>query len=117
LAAQDACQTKENDDYFPDIFPWEEETQKVDPALIAQDWNLIKNTMWNYVGLVRSRQRLLRARTILRHLQSEIDQFYQKAEMSQKILELRNGVQTALAVTQATLEDRISRGAHYVIDD
>jgi len=117
LAAQDVCQTKENDDYFPDIFPWEEETQKVDPALIAQDWNLIKNTMWNYVGLVRSRQRLLRARTILRHLQSEIDQFYQKAEMSQKILELRNGVQTALAVTQATLEDRISRGAHYVIDD
>ena len=117
LAAMDASTPKENDEYFPDIFPWDEETEPVDPALIAQDWNLIKNTMWNYVGLIRSRQRLLRARTILRHLQSEIDQFYQKAKMSQKILELRNGVQTALAVTQATLEDRISRGAHYVIDD
>ena len=73
--------------------------------------------MWNYVGLVRSHQRLHRARTILRHLQSEIDQFYHKAKMSQRILELRNGVQTALAVTQATIEDRVSRGAHYVVDD
>ena len=73
--------------------------------------------MWNYVGLVRSRQRLLRARTIFRHLQSEIDQFYQKAKMSQKILELRNGIQTAIAVTQATLEARVSRGTHYVVDD
>jgi L-aspartate oxidase len=117
LAAEDACRQKEGDDYFPDIFPWQDETDPVDPALIAQDWMLIKNTMWNYVGLVRSRQRLHRARTILRHLQSEIDQFYHKAKMSRRILELRNGVQTALAVTQATIEDRVSRGAHYVVDD
>ncbi|GAG61437.1 unnamed protein product, partial [marine sediment metagenome] len=26
----------------------------VDPALISQDWNFIKSTMWNYVGLVRT---------------------------------------------------------------
>jgi L-aspartate oxidase len=117
LAAEDACRPKDGDDYFPNIFPWEDETDPVDPALIAQDWMLIKNTMWNYVGLVRSHQRLHRARTILRHLQSEIDQFYHKAKMSQRILELRNGVQTALAVTQATIEDRVSRGAHYVVDD
>jgi len=117
LAAIDAVEYKENDDYFPDIFNWTDETEQVDPALIAQDWTQIKNTMWNYVGLIRSRQRLIRARTILRHLQSEIEQFYQKARMSTQILELRNGVQTALAVTQATLEDRVSRGTHFIVDD
>ena len=117
IAALNAIEFNDNDFYFPDIFEWKDETDPVDPALLSQDWTQIKNTMWNYVGLVRSRQRMLRARTTLRHLQSEIEQFYQKAKMSTGILELRNGVQTALAVTNATLEDRVSRGAHYIIED
>ena len=74
----------------------------------------IKNTMWNYVGLVRTRDRLSRAKLILRHLQSEIEEFYQKAKITREILELRNGVQTALSVISATLESRESRGTHYI---
>ena len=70
--------------------------------------------MWNYVGLVRTRQRLLRATTILRHLQTEVEQFYQKARMTKEMIQLRNGVQTAIAVTSATLETRVSRGSHYI---
>lgn len=117
LSAMEVSEKRAGDEYFPEIFPWQDETEPVDPALIAQDWMQIRNTMWNYVGLIRTRQRLLRARTILRHLQSEVEQFYQKAKMSTEILELRNGVQTAIAVTQATLEDRVSRGAHYILED
>ena len=70
--------------------------------------------MWNYVGLIRTRQRMLRAQTTLRHLQSEIENFYQKTTMSKQIIQLRNGVQTAMAVTLAALESRVSRGAHYI---
>ncbi|MFN3782181.1 MAG: L-aspartate oxidase, partial [Candidatus Kapaibacteriota bacterium] len=70
----------------------------MDPALIAQDWLTIKNTMWNYVGLVRTRERLMRATTTLRHLQTEIERFYQKAKMNKDILQLRNGIITAIAV-------------------
>lgn len=117
ISAMDSVKFVESDSYFPEIFEWVDETEAVDPALISQDWTQIQNTMWNYVGLVRSRSRLVRARTILRHLQSEIETFYQKAKMSTPILELRNGVQTALAVTNATLEDRVSRGAHYIKED
>lgn len=113
-AANDAVNFLKEDDYFPEIFPWEFENEYMDPALIAQDWLTIKNTMWNYVGLIRTRQRLMRARTILRHLQSEIEQFYQKAQMNMQLVQLRNGVQTAIAVTYDTFEDRISRGAHYI---
>ena len=72
--------------------------------------------MWNYVGLVRTQQRLSRAKTILRHLQTEIEQFYKKAKMTKSIVELRNGVQSAMAMTTATLEDRVSRGTHYLKD-
>jgi L-aspartate oxidase len=117
MAGTDCSQMTDHDDYFPEIFPWKDEEEKTDPALIAQDWLTIKNTMWNYVGLVRSRQRLLRARTILRHLQSEIEQFYQKAKMTRRMIQLRNGVQTAIAVAQAALESGMSLGAHYLHEE
>jgi L-aspartate oxidase len=113
-AGVDASELSKRDEYIPEIFPWKEEYDEIDPALIAQDWLTIKNTMWNYVGLVRTRQRLMRATTILRHLQNEIEQFYQKAKMNKDILQLRNGIITAIAVTNATIEDKVSRGSHYI---
>ncbi len=113
-AGLDAANITKSDEYIPPIFPWKDEVEEIDPALIAQDWLTIKNTMWNYVGLVRTRQRLIRATTILRHLQNEIEQFYQRAKMSKDIIQLRNGIITAIAVTNATIEDKVSRGAHYI---
>lgn len=104
------------EDYYPDIWEWKDRNQIIDPALIAQDWLNIKNSMWNYVGLVRTKQRLLRARTIFRHLQSEIEQFYQQAKMTKSIIQLRNGMQSAIAITQATIETRENKGAHYLIN-
>jgi L-aspartate oxidase len=45
---------------MPDWQP--RETQNVeDPALILQDWTAIQHTMWNYVGIVRTSERLKRA--------------------------------------------------------
>ncbi len=100
----------------PDIRPWVEETGAVDPALILQDWLTIKYTMWNYVGLVRTEVRLLRAKEILRELQQEIETFYARARLDDELIGLRNGVQAALAVLYAALENRISRGCHYRAD-
>ena len=72
--------------------------------------------MWNYVGLIRTRQRLHRAQGMLRRLQNEIEEFYQSARLNPEIIGLRNGVQTALAITQAAIEDRTSKGCHFVSD-
>ena len=114
VAGNDAADHSDGSNYFPEIYSWEDGNEFVDPALIAQDWITIKNTMWNYVGLIRTRQRLIRATTILRHLQTEIEQFYQKVKMTKAIIQLRNGVQTAIAVTFATLETRVSKGSHHI---
>lgn len=114
-AGEAAAKNIKSDAYFPELSPWKCFEDYIDPALIRQDWLTIKNTMWNYVGLVRTRQRLLRATTTLRHLQSEVEQFYQQAKMTKEIIQLRNGIQTAIAVTSATLESRTSRGTHYII--
>jgi len=102
--------------YFPDIAPWQYETEPVDPALVAQDWLTVRQTMWNYVGLVRNRRRLDRAHEIIRELQLEIGRFYARAELSDALISLRNGVQTALAVLLAAIESRESRGCHYRTD-
>jgi len=102
--------------YLPDIAPWEYETEAVDPALVAQDWLTIRQTMWNYVGLVRTRPRLDRAQQILRELHLEVGRFYARAELSDGLISLRNGVQTALVVLLAAIEARESRGCHYRAD-
>jgi len=107
---------KNKDYYFPPIAPWKQEKEIVDPALIYQDWLTIKYTMWNYVGLTRSTKRLERARHILRQLQQEVEEFYKKGILSDALIGLRNGVQTAIAVLFAAEENRDSRGCHYRID-
>jgi len=98
---------------FSAVRPWQPEHEPVDPALIAQDWMVIRHTMWNYVGLLRSERRLDRAGRILSELQVEIEDFYRRGTMSDALIGLRNGVQTALAIRRAASDNRISRGSHY----
>ena len=105
-----------DDVYFPRIAEWRYEREPVDPALIAQDWLSIQQTMWNYVGLIRSTKRLNRAHETLRELDIEISRFYEKAEISDAMIGLRNGIQTALTILLAAMECRQSRGCHYRID-
>ncbi len=88
----------------------------IDPALINQDWNLLKNIMWNYVGAIRSKKRLRRAIIDLYNLREDIENFYRDAKLSRNIIELRNAVQTGLIVAQQALANRESIGAHYRID-
>ncbi len=99
---------------IPTIKTWINASEQIDSALVAQDWLTIKNTMWNYVGLVRTRERLQRAQRVLRNLQHDIEKIYQKAQLTPEIIGLRNGIQVAVAITTAALEDRVSRGCHYV---
>ncbi len=101
----------------PEIYPWEYEHEEIDLALITQDWETIRHIMWNYVGLVRTPKRLHRARTMLRQLQMEVEDFYKSAALSDGIIGLRNGIQTALAILFAAGEARESRGCHYLSTD
>ena len=114
IAGKNAATYTENHTH-PPTNDWIQEKEIIDPALIAQDWFIIKNTMWNYVGLVRTRDRLHRAHHILRNLQYDIEQFYQKAELTPAIIGLRNGIQTAIAITSAAIADRQSKGCHHIV--
>lgn len=87
-----------------------------DPALIAQDWTAIRNTMWNYVGINRSTARLRRAFEDLRDLERHLHDFYRRTTLSKALIDLFHGSRTAYIITQAALRNRKSLGCHYRTD-
>jgi L-aspartate oxidase len=84
-----------------------------DPALILQDWTTIQNTMWNYVGIVRTYERLKRAVADMRELGNRLTKFYHEATISKSIVELFHGQQMAMIVADAAIRNPVSRGAHF----
>lgn len=85
-----------------------------DPALIAQDWVSIKSTMWNYVGIVRTVQRLKIAIEDLRHMYLRIEEFYRDTPVSKDIISLFHGTQSAILVADAAFRNRKSIGCHFI---
>ena len=119
-AAQDIASKLSNDKPpNPELIPqWRESgTASPDPALIAQDMTSIQYMMWNYVGLVRSANRLQRALHELRHLETEIEDFYRNSKVTVELLGLRNAVRTAVIVAMAAWENKQSVGCHYREDE
>ncbi|THB77651.1 MAG: L-aspartate oxidase [Desulfobulbaceae bacterium] len=84
--------------------------------LINHDWDVIRRTMWNYVGIVRTTQRLELARRRLITVAEEIEDHYRKYIVSRNMIELRNILHVALLVTETALHRKESRGLHYSID-
>ncbi|MCM2315336.1 MAG: FAD-dependent oxidoreductase [Thermoanaerobaculia bacterium] len=84
-----------------------------DPALILQDWTTIQHTMWNYVGIVRTYERLKRAFADMRELGNRLTKFYHESPVSKDIIELFHGQNMAAIIAQAALKNPESRGAHF----
>lgn len=90
--------------------------QNEDPALIAQDWSNIRNTMWNYVGVSRTAPRLSRAFGDLRKLTKDLQDFYKETALSKPIIDLFHGSQAAYIITLAALRNKETKGCHYRAD-
>ncbi len=84
-----------------------------DPALILQDWTIIQHTMWNYVGIVRTYERLKRALADMQHLGSRLTKYYHESTISKSIVELFHGQQMASIVATAAIRNPRSIGAHF----
>lgn len=98
------------------IKDWSQGHEDVDLALIIQDQLTVKQTMWNYVGLSRSKNRLNRARAMFIELQDEISKFYKNAHLHDELIGLRNGVEVAFMVLNASLRNKKSVGCFYLKD-
>jgi L-aspartate oxidase len=81
--------------------------------IISQNWNEIRTLMINYVGIVRSTERLKKAHKKISLILEEIDYYYKKYKPTRDFIELRNIAITGLAIIKSSLVRKESRGSFY----
>lgn len=85
-------------------------------VLITHCVNEVKQTMWDYVGIVRSNLRLERAERRIHNLYMENEDLYKKSNVFQEILELRNIITCSHIIIKSAKRRKESRGLHFTTD-
>ncbi|MFN4263647.1 MAG: L-aspartate oxidase [Thioalkalivibrionaceae bacterium] len=100
------------------VRPWDASrvTPPSENVTISHDWDELRRIMWDYVGIVRTTNRLERAAGRIRVLNDEIHDFYSRHPISADLIELRNLGQVAELVVTSALSRHESRGLHYSRD-
>ncbi|MBE7559078.1 L-aspartate oxidase [bacterium] len=76
----------------------------------------LRRLMWDYVGIVRSSERLRFAQRRLAVMQAEVDYLIESGMGIVETFELRNMVAVARLIVESALHRRESRGLHYSLD-
>lgn len=103
---------------MPNVPEWNDKgvNKNLEKILISQGRNEVKTIMSNYVGIVRSNERLQRAETRLRVLYEDNKRLYNHSELSVDLCELRNLITTAYLITQFSKNRKENRGGFYNLD-
>ncbi len=114
-AVDDLAEASEPHAHIPDWNPGD----ALDPeegVVVTHNWDELRRTMWNFVGIVRTMKRLDRARTRIKILREEIRDYYWKYKLTPDLVELRNLADAGMLVVECARQRKESRGLHYLLD-
>ena len=117
-AAMDALQLIDSRVINTALPEWNSEgtLQQNEKILITSNLRELQNVMSNYVGIVRSNERLKRALDRLRILYGETEALYERTIVSPPICELRNLISVAYLIVKFAMSRKESVGLHYSTD-
>ncbi len=118
-AATDIAKNFDENYKLPPVPGWIDTStdRTMEKILITHDRNEVKTIMSNYVGIVRSNERLLRALRRLYVLYQDNKRLYDHSEITTDLLELRNLITTAYLIVEFSRKRRENRGAFYSFDN
>lgn len=103
---------------LPELPNWD--ASRVQPAreavLLNHTWDALRRTMWDYVGIARSDERLARAAAHIELLRVEVEDYYQHHVISTDLIELRHLICVAGLMVRCAQQRKESRGAHFNLD-
>jgi len=85
-------------------------------VLIAHDRNELNRVMSDFVGIVRTEDRLKLALERIGQIKEGIEQYYLATPATYNVVELRNMATVAELIVRSALSRRESRGLHYLLD-
>jgi len=104
---------------FEDKIPnWSSEgtTKPNEQVLISHNLKELQQIMRDFVGIVRSNERLERALLRIDMLYKETEQLYQKATISPQLCELRNMITVAYLIVTHSQNRKQNKGGFYSLD-
>ena len=91
-------------------------TAPLEEVVFDHDWDSVRSIMWDYVGIVRSDERLSMARKRMEVLREHIEAYYWKYQLNPDLIELRNIALVGELIMRCAQLRRESRGLHYNVD-
>lgn len=76
----------------------------------------LRRLMWNYVGIVRSEDRLHLAERRLGNLREEVDDYLRQGFTRPDLFDLRNMVEVSSLIVRCARHRKESRGLHYILE-
>lgn len=102
-----------------DIPDWNDKGTIIEKEHILIQHNLkqLQALMRDYVGIVRSNKRLIRATKHLDLIYSEVEDLYKESKITSSLCELRNMANVAHLIVTQSLERTENKGGYYNIDN